>query len=166
MAKRGITKKSELQTLVLKLYAEASSNYRAIGSQKVQLISSSIFGISIIILLFTLIYNLYKDAFMHPLSLILIIPLVLIIIGSFAGISWYFIFIRKIQRVHWINTLLLEKLLKDLNSGDIKKEEVSDRLYEFIPQTYMARKLKLKNKFWFKNSLETEKEKELMEYLS
>lgn len=167
MVKRGITKKPELQSLLLKWYEEASSNYRAIGSQKVQLISSSIFGLGLLITFATLFYYLLKDNLLVDFRAAWFLGILLfLIIVLFVGVGWYFLFLHKVQRVNTITTLLLEKLLKELISGEKDEEQIMNESYEFIPQLRVADRLKVREKRWFKKSLQTDAEKELIEYLS
>jgi hypothetical protein len=167
MVKKQTAKKSEIQEQITNFYKEATANYRTIGSQKVQLISSSVFGMGLLLTFATLIYYLAKDSILVDFGAVwFVVLLFLLILAVFSGIAGYFMFLHKVQRINAITTLLLEKLLKEYLSGEKDEDQVIDEAYKLAPQMRVADGLNAIEKKWFRNSLKTKREKELIDYLT
>lgn len=157
-------KKSEVLDFILSIYEEASSCYKAIGSQKVQLMSSSIFGLGFLVTFSTFFYYLARDNILGDIRIIYFaIILVIITILIFFGIAWYFLFLHKLQRIHWVTTACLEKLIKDFIKGKKDEEKVIDETIRFLPQIRIRDRYDARNKRWFKNSIETDEEQILID---
>ncbi len=157
-------KTSEVVDFILRIYEEASSSYKVIGSQKVQLMSSSLFGLGFLVTFSTFFYYLAKDNVLSDTRIMYFaIILIIITILIFFGIAWYFIFLHKLQRIHWMTAACLEKVLRDFTEEKIDGKKAMDETIKLLPQLRLRDRYGARNKRWFKNSIETEEEKRLME---
>ena len=156
-------KKSEVRELLISIYGETASNYRAIGSQKVSLMGSGIFGLGFLVTFGTFFYYLAKDNILSDVRVIWFsLILILLAVSLFCCIAWYFLFLHKLQRIHWVTSACLENLLKDLITGKKDEIKVINEICELLPQLRLSEKYGAKNKKWFKNSLITDEELRLL----
>jgi hypothetical protein len=80
----------------------------------------------------------------------------------FVGVIAYCLFLHKVQRVHAITALLIEKLLYDIISGKKNEDEIKSELLGLFPHLRVVKRLKLKGERWVQRSLLWGNEKDLM----
>jgi hypothetical protein len=126
--------------------------------------SSSIFGLGFLVTFSTFFYYLGKDNILSDIRILYFaIFLIIITVIIFFGIAWYFLFLHRLQRIHWVTTACLEILIKDFLKGKKAGKKVLDEAIILLPQLRLKDKYGAQNKRWFINSLKTDEERRLLE---
>ncbi|MBE3120791.1 MAG: hypothetical protein IMZ53_03625 [Thermoplasmata archaeon] len=163
MAKEKIVlNKKDMYELLLELYKITTSEHRNILMTKMQLISSALVGMAILLTFSTFTYYLAKDGFLGDVNIAaFIVFLGLLVFGLFGAFGGYFLFIHKLQRTHVITALLIEKIIREIVLGEKNEDDLRNEIINKLPYLRVVDKMKLRDKRWVKRSMKYQKEKEL-----
>ena len=141
-------KKTDLTEFLLDIYKVTASNDHAFGAQKMQLFTTSIFGVTLLVTFTALIYSLLnKDGFLGRFSILSVVTFIgLIVLAMFILFIRYFLFLHKIQRTHAITAFAIEVLLQDAIWGGKEEDEIENEIKKLFPYSRFVDMLKLKEK--------------------
>jgi predicted histidine transporter YuiF (NhaC family) len=163
MAKEKIGfEKTDMYELLLELYKVATAEHRNVLMTKMQLISSALVGMAILLTFSTFTYYLAKDGLLGDINIAaLIVFLGLLVFGLFSAFGGYFLFIHKLQRTHVITALIIEKLIGEIISGEKTEDDIRNEIMDNFPYLRVLDKMNLRDTKWVKRSMKWQKVKEL-----
>lgn len=162
--KKTVFKKTDTYEILLELYKVATAECRGAGLMKAQLISSSLFGMAVLLTFATFIYYLAKDGFLGDINIaVFVVFLSLMIFGLFFGLGAYFLFLHRAQRTHATTAAVIEKLLREVVSGEKNEDELRDEILDKFPYLRVVDKMNLKNSKWLKRTMNWQDEEDFFE---
>ena len=152
--KKTVFKKTDMCEMLLELYKIAAAEGRGYGSMKTQLISSTLFGMAVLLTFSTFIYYLAKDGFLGDINIVIfVVFLALMVVFLFIAFGAYILYLHRVQRTFVITTLVIEKLLREVVSGEKNEDELRDEILDKFPYLRVPDKMNLKNSKWLKRSM-------------
>lgn len=147
-------KKTDIFEVLLELYKIATAECRAVGLMKVQLASSALFGMAILLTFSMFVYYLAKDGFLGDVSIItFVVFLALMVLGLFLVFGAYFLFLNRVQRTQGTTAAVIEKLLREVVSGEKNEDDLRNEILDKFPYLRVADKMNLKDSRWLKHTM-------------
>lgn len=152
--KKPVFKKTDMCEMLLELYKINTAEGRGFSSMKIQLISSTLFGMAVLLTFSTFIYYLAKDGFLGNVNIVVFVVFLAVMVAVlFIAFSAYILFLHRVQRTFAITTIVIEKLLREVVSGEKNEDELRDEILDKFPYLRVLDKMKLKKSRWVKRSM-------------
>jgi len=162
--KKTVFKKTDTYEMLLELYKIAAAEGRGYGSMKTQLTSSTLFGMAVLLTFSTFIYYLAKDGFLGNVNIVIFVMfLALMVVFLFIAFGAYILYLQRVQRTFITTTVVIEKLLREVVSGEKNEDELRDEILDKFPYLRVIDKMELKKSRWFKRTVKWQGEEDFFE---
>jgi len=155
-----VLNKKDMYELLLELYRIATAEHRETLMAKMQLVSSALVGMAILLTFSTFTYYLAKDGLLGNVNIVLfIVFLGLVVVGLFITFGGYFLFLHKLQRTHVVTGFVIEKLLHEIVTGEKNEDDLRTEIIDKFPYHRCIDKMNLRDTRWLKQTILWQKEK-------